>query len=126
MIAKNFLISLLLLAAIFASCSKREEAKTVSSLPAETVLHWNEVAYNAFGGTQYQHSLMASRINATMHLAIHDALNGIEEKYTRYAFSGKDKDADPVAAAASAAHAVLLQEIPDRKGYLDSAFAQSL
>src|SRR5689334_2541474 len=71
----------------------------VSSQPASGVLYWNEVAYHAFGGTGYQHSLMAARINAMVHLAIHDALNGIEEKYSRFAFSGKDVNADPLAAA---------------------------
>lgn len=98
----------------------------VSSQPASTVLYWNEVAYEAFGGTQYQHSLMASRINATVHLAIHDVLNGIEEKYSRYAFSGRDKDADPVSAAALAAYGILVHELPEKKNFLDSALEKIL
>lgn len=98
----------------------------VSSHTAAAVLYWNEVAYNAFGGAKYQHSLMASRINAMVHLAIHDALNGIEEKYSRYAFTGKDSKADPFAATASAAHAVLLHEIPDKKTFVDSVLAKTL
>lgn len=102
------------------------KAKPVSSKPAEAVLYWNEIAYEAFGGTKYQHSLMASRINAMVHLAIHDAVNGIEEKYNRYAFTGKDKKADPVAAVASAAYTVLLNEIPAQKTFLDSALNNSL
>jgi hypothetical protein len=107
------------------ACSKSSKAAPgpVSSQSAQTVLYWNEIAYEAFGGTQYQHSLMASRINAMVQLAIHDALNGIEEKYQRYAFSGKDKKADPIAAASSAAHAVLVNEIPAGKAYLDSVLA---
>jgi hypothetical protein len=118
---------LAVIAAGLISCSKPEQLPgPVSSKSSETVLFWNEVAYNAFGGTQYQHSLMAARINAMVHLAIHDALNGIEEKYSRYAFSGKDQEADPTAAAVSAAHFILLNEIPERKSYLDSAFTQSL
>ena len=127
MILKKILFALLLLltAGIFA-CSKANNENPVSKLPGEPVLFWNEVAYNAFGGTAYQHSLMASRINAMVHLAMHDALNGIEEKYSRYAFAGRDAKADPIAAAAAAAHLVLLNEIPERKNYLDSALAQSL
>lgn len=117
---------MLLLAAGIVSCSKSDEKQPVSNQTAETVLYWNEVAYNAFGGAQYQHSLMASRINAMVHLAMHDALNGIEEKYARYAYNGKDKKADPLAAAASAAHAILVNEIADRKSFLDSALTQSL
>lgn len=80
-VSKKIYLALLLLAAfgfmLYAKSSASENP--VSNQSNETVLYWNEVAYNAFGGPQYQHSLMASRINATMHLAIHDALNGIEE-----------------------------------------------
>jgi hypothetical protein len=47
-------------------------------------------------------------------------------KYERYAFTGKDPGADPIAAAATAAYQVLLYEIPGKKAYLDSALHQSL
>jgi hypothetical protein len=98
----------------------------VSRKPASAILYWNEVAYQAFGGTKYQHSLMASRINAMVHLAIHDALNGIEQKYTRYAFTGIDKKADPLAATATAAHTVLVHEIPESRAYVDSVLKNVL
>lgn len=98
----------------------------VSKKPASAVLYWNEMAYQAFGGAKYQHSLMASRINAMVQLAIHDALNGIEEKYARYAFYGMDKKADPLAATATAAHTVLVHEIPDNKHFIDSVLAKVL
>lgn len=111
----------------FASCSKNSVPNnSVSKASNKVVIEWNETAYDAFGGPAYQHSLMASRINAMVHLAMHDALNGIEERYSRYAFNGKDENADPVAAAASAAHAILVNEIPGRKGFLDSALQKSL
>lgn len=124
------IFSALLLIAAFAttSCSKENHDNgPVSKLAADPVLYWNEVAYDAFGGAQYQHSLMASRINAMLHLAMHDALNGIEKKYSRYAFNGKDKNANPVAAAAAAAaHTVLKAEIPQRLSFLDSALNTAL
>lgn len=127
MITKKIILgALLAIAMVAGSCSKSSTFKPVTKHSGETVLYWNEVAYEAFGGPQYQHSLMASRINAMMHLAMHDALNGIEEKYSQYAFTGKNNKADPIAAAASAAHTVLLNEIPDRKGFLDSALSFSL
>ena len=96
------------------------------SLPNDVILEWNAIAYLAFGGEAYQHSPMASRINAMTHLAMHDALNAIYPVYESYAFSGYDAKAHPMAAAASAAHTVLSQEIPDKKQFLDSAFQQSL
>lgn len=127
MILKKIFFALMLMVVTgFVASSKSIGENPVSTLPAAPVLFWNEVAYNAFGGTAYQHSLMASRINALVHLAMHDVLNGIEEKYSRYAFHGRDSKADPIAASATAAHFILLQELPERKGYLDSALVQSL
>lgn len=109
------------------ACSKDDEKPgVVEKLSASTVLEWNEIAFNAFGGPAYQHSLMASRINAMTHIAMHDALNAIQPKYETYAFDGNDTEADPVAAAASAAHTVLLNLIPDKQAYLDSALSVTL
>jgi PAP2 superfamily len=101
-------------------------AYSTEFLPNTVVLKWNEVAYEAFGGSAYQHSLMASRINAMTHIAIHDALNAMQPKYATYAFTGRDAVADPIAAAAVAAHTVLLHEIPDKKNFLDSVLRGSL
>ena len=118
---------LLLSTLVILSSSETEPAPgPVSSQSGQAILEWNEIAYHAFGGAGYQHSLMASRINAMVHLAVHDALNGIEEKYSRYAFAGRDSKADPHAAAIAAAHFVLLNEIPVKKDGLDSAMVQSL
>lgn len=128
MILKKFILSgvLVLMFGLVASSKSLSKDNPVSNQSNETVLFWNEVAFNAFGGTAYQHSLMASRINAMVHLAIHDALNGIEEKYSRWAFYGKDAKADPIAAAASAGYHILIVETPDRKSFLDSALNQTL
>jgi hypothetical protein len=127
LLQKIFSTLALLFALTLSACSKdSDKDRPVSKLAATAVLQWNEVAYNAFGGPAYQHSLMASRINAMVQLAVHDALNGIEEKYQRYAFFGTDKKADPTAAAAAAAYNVLLAETPDRKSFLDSTYAMTL
>jgi hypothetical protein len=109
------------------SCSKEQQSRSYAdNLPNDVIIEWNEVAYQAFGGEAYQHSLMASRINAMTHLAMHDALNAVYPIYSTYAFTGMDADANPIAAAASAAYAVLLHEIPDKRQFLDSALQQSL
>ncbi len=129
MLATKSIITFLLIGSIGLVSFKEganRKVKPVSSLPADVVLYWNEVGFNAFGGTKYQHSLMASRINAMMHLAIHDVLNGIEEKYGRYAFGGSDKKANPVAAASYAAYTILLNEMPGRQSYLDSSLNSSI
>jgi len=112
---------------LIASCSRKNDAaEKIEHLPNEVILSWNEISYLAFGGANYQHSLMASRINAMVHIAMHDALNAVYPKYSTYVFKGKDAGADPVAAAAAAAHTVLLHEIQDKKGYLDSALWKTL
>jgi hypothetical protein len=109
------------------SCSRNNDTATaIEKLPGTVVLEWNETAFKAFDGPVYQHSLMASRINAMTHLAMHDALNAIHPKYATYAFKDKDAGADPIAAAASAAYTVLLHEIPAKKNFLDSALQLSL
>jgi hypothetical protein len=118
-----FVASMALLAG---SCSKRERDELAKKFPNTVVLTWNENAYLAFGGTEIQHSLMASRINAMVHLAMHDAVNAVYPVYASYKFAGKDTGADPVAAAASAAHAVLLNLLPESKNFLDSCLAVSL
>ena len=109
------------------SCSRNSYTNgSLETLPNDMILRWDEVAYEAFGGVAYQHSLMASRINAMVHIAMHDALNAVYSKYATYAFTGKDNGANPIAAAASAAHDVLLHEIPGKESYLDSALQQTL
>jgi hypothetical protein len=92
----------------------------------QVVLDWNQMAFKAMGGATYQHSLLASRLNAMVHLAMHDALNGVAPGYKTYALQLRDSKANPVAAAATAAHGVLLVSFPDKKEMLDSALAISL
>ncbi len=77
-------ISLLLVSCLRSRVNKISVKKSSNSV----VLEWNEIAYNAFGGPNYQHSLMASRINAMTHLAVHDAINAIEPVYDFYVFKG--------------------------------------
>lgn len=122
-----WVISALILTGNLVACSrKNESANGVEKLPATVVLNWNETAYAAFGGASYQHSLMASRINAMVQIAMHDAVNAVYPRYEKYVFEGSDPAADPVAAAASAAYYVLLNETPGKKTMLDSALQASL
>jgi hypothetical protein len=117
-------ISLLVIAV---SCSRKgADEKKPDEFSGAIIIEWNGIAYNAFGGPAYQHSLMASRINAMMHIAIHDAINAAQPVYETYTYKAKADNADVIAAAASAAHAVLLHEIPAKKNFLDSALTKAL
>ena len=124
---KYAILAALIFSLFTTSCSRSKEAvNSVKKLPNTVVLEWNEIAFNAFGGPAYQHSLMASRINAMTHLAIHDAVNAVQPVYESYVFAGEDINADPIAAAASAAHTVLVNEMPGKKNLLDSALQKTL
>ncbi|HVQ16211.1 MAG TPA: vanadium-dependent haloperoxidase, partial [Vicinamibacterales bacterium] len=63
---------------------------------------------------------------AMMHLAMHDALNAIVPIYEPYAYAGRPRLAHPVAAAAQAAHDVLLAQYPNRRSTLMSELARWL
>jgi hypothetical protein len=109
------------------SCSKvQNNSPYGENISNDIVMEWNEIAYEAFGGKAYLNSLMASRINAMTHIAMHDALNAVYPAYETYVFNERNPDADPVAAAVSAAYTVLVHEIPERIAFLDSSLQTSL
>jgi hypothetical protein len=90
---------------------------------ADVVMDWNATA--AASPTHGAPEL--SRVMATMHGAIHDALNSIEPVYQAYRFRveaspGASKDA----AAAAAAHFVLTALVPAHRSVFDLALAASL
>jgi hypothetical protein len=70
--------------------------------------------------------MIGSRIFAMVHLAMHDALNGIAPVYETYALTQSDKKADPVAALSSAAYTVLVGSFPAKKAQLDAALANAI
>jgi hypothetical protein len=123
----KFISLAILLFSLLLSCSKDDnKLGKAEKLDGKAILEWNEIAFRAFDGPNYLHSLMASRINAMMHIAMHDAVNAVQPKYETYAFNGKDAEADAIAAAVSAAYHVLVTEIPAKKPYLDSVLNVSL
>lgn len=78
-----------------------------------------------------------SRYYAMVSLAMHDALNNILPRYQTYALkNAKDKDADPAAAVAQAAHDVIaasfntlnppIETPPEVKDYIANLLTQSL
>ena len=62
---------------LLASCSKLDLIKNESDkLPNDVIIQWNLVALRAEGGVTYGNPLIASRANAMMHIAMHDAHHG--------------------------------------------------
>jgi hypothetical protein len=58
-----------------------------------------------------------------MYLAMHDALNAVVPRFRQYAFFGRDRSADPVAAAAQAARDVMTYVYPTNTAENDAELA---
>ena len=128
------LITPLAIAGIFfsmvvVSCTKGDHpGQLVDDLPNKIIIDWNLVTLQVEGGPTYQHALLSSRVNAMVHIAMHDALNSINPVYEQYAYKTTTARANtnPFAAVASAAYAVLKASFPESISILDSALTASL
>ncbi len=133
---KKLIFSLLLCATCLFSCEHFEEAidsvrgkhssKPLGKYSNRVIMDWNKMIVHAMGGPFYEHYLLFTHINAMTHIAMHDALNSVAPVYQSYAFHKPDPLAEPVAAAASAAHRVMSAFFPTKQAMLDSALAVSL
>ena len=83
--------------------------------PPDVIASWNSVAHDIAVAEDQFLTFKGQRALAMMHLAMHDALNAIVPVYETYAFRGSDRLAHPIAAAAQAAHDVLLSQYPGRQ-----------
>src|SRR4028119_562654 len=96
-------------------------------LSNQIILEWSNAAFEAAGGAAEGHPLLASRVEAMMHIAIHDALNAITPVYEQYVYkSHRYNSAIPFTAVASAAHTVLKTSWPDSASMLDAKLSASL
>ena len=92
----------------------RPRAPIGTAVSNDPVLTWNENAGRAATAAciaPLDNPLHESRIYATMHIAIHDALNAIDRRSRPYAFDASEPGASTDAAVAAAARRVLVQLI---------------
>jgi hypothetical protein len=93
---------------------------------ADVVTDWNQTAIEVMrplnvGSNPWTRSL------ALMHVAMSDAVNSVQGRYTRFAATvPAAPKASPEAAAAAAAREMLLRLYPTQKARIDEAFAASL
>jgi membrane-associated phospholipid phosphatase len=80
--------------------------------PASFVVEWNAQLLATAEAEDGFMTLKGVRTAAMMHLAMHDALNAIRREYAPYALQMDAPDADPIAAAAQAAHEIVLSQYP--------------
>jgi hypothetical protein len=97
-----------------------------SAIQADTVLDWNKTAIEAVVASR-QPPPLTTRSMAIVHAAMYDAVNAIEGRYTPYRPTAKPSaGASAQAAAAGAAHAVLVSLFPDQRAALDSTLTEAL
>ena len=106
------------------ACLETLEARTL--MAADTVLEWNEVAVEATRVARLSPNAQ-TRALAMVHGAVFDAVNGIERDYSPYLVNvHAPRWASEEAAAAVAAHGVLVGLMPAQQATLDAALASSL
>ena len=99
-------------------------ASTVSTASkSDVVVDWSGIVFEAAMTDDGYFSFMGTRHQAMMHIAMHDALNAIDPRFDQYAYFGRSRDADPIAAAAKAAHDVLVAVYPAQQAALDAELA---
>jgi hypothetical protein len=95
-------------------------------LHADVVTDWNQTALEALKTGNVVGNPW-SRAMAMVHVAMSDAINTVQGRYTRYVFSAPAApSASAEAGAASAARQILLQLVPAQKTKIDEAYADSL
>src|SRR3954464_13005779 len=105
-------------------CVETLETRTLMS--ADTVLEWNQVAVEATRVARLSPPVQ-TRALAMVQGAVFDAVNGIERDYAPYLVNRHaPRWASEDAAAAVAAHEVLVSLMPAQQATLDAALASSL
>ena len=122
---KLIFLMLLSTATLLSSFDNPRKDNPFSNYSNSIVLQWNSIAFETMKGPTYD-PMIASRIFAMVHIAVHDALNSIEPLYETYALQQQDKKADPIAAISSAAYTVLVVSFPAKKEQLDIALANAV
>jgi hypothetical protein len=93
---------------------------------ANPITDWDVIAYDAVKASGKIGPVTACDV-AMAHVAMHDALNAIDQRYETYAYDAvAPRGASPEAAVAAAAHYVLIARIPNQKASLDAALASAL
>jgi len=101
---------------------------TLPAIPAkaDVIMDWNAKA-DAIGSEKQLVNSANSRAQAMLHVAVFEAVNAIDKRYTPYKLNlTADRGTSREAAAASAAHDVLVALYPDQKADLNATLATSL
>jgi hypothetical protein len=112
------------LAAIAATVLGLMDGGTAAADESDVVIEWNQLLQQHIPASA---SLATPRYYAMMHIAVFDAVNSIERHYSPYrASTAAASGASTQAAAAQAAHDVLVALIPAGQSAFDAALAAQL
>jgi hypothetical protein len=90
---------------------------------SDVVVDWSRIVFEAAKTDDAYVSFKGPRHQAMTHIAMHDALNAIKPRFDQYAYVGRSRGANPIAAAAKAAHDVLVAVYPAQQAMLDGELA---
>jgi hypothetical protein len=98
----------------------------VTTAHADVITDWNQNALEVLKAGNVAGNPW-SRAMAMVHVAMCDAVNSVQPRYTRYASTAPAApDASAEASAVSAARHILIQLVPAQKSKIDEAYAASL
>jgi hypothetical protein len=90
---------------------------------SDVVVDWSRIVFDAVITDDGYVSFKGPRNQAMVHIAMHDALNAIRPRFDQYAYFGRSRGANPIAAAAKAARDVLVAVYPAQQATLDAELA---
>lgn len=98
-------------------------ALSAFAVRADVVTDWNTATYQVLRAAQVD-GAPGARALAIVHVSMADAINTVQNRYTRYAYRGPlQPSASAEVAAASAARTALTALLPAQKARIDDAFA---
>ena len=113
-------------ARLLSAVSVLEFALVSSSARADAVTDWNVIAFDTFKAANVAGNPLF-RALAIMHVAMSDAVNTVQNRYTRYALNiPANSAASAESAAAAAARGTLVALVPSQKTKVDEVYAAAL
>ena len=94
---------------------------------ADAVTDWHAIAVQALGTMAPSRSILVTFLDiAIVQAAVHDAVQAIDRRFKPYQASMPGATGSPAAAAATAAHDVLVAIFPDQTAALDTTYHEYL
>lgn len=124
---KSFYLSIIIVSfslLIFQEYSKAQI--NIDDYSTDVIISWNEKIFEIAVAEDGLLTLKGVRTAALMHIAIHNALNTIIPKYSRYSFDENIVNANPIAATEYAAYEIAVNQYPDKQEEFEAELKKNL